>query len=97
MIKKVDIAGIQLDNYNARECVMAVERMLGENAFHTVEEVNMDMIMLTASDEVVKDTLNHLDCSIIAENGILDAVGEPYVGRRETDADDCFYEIHYEF
>ena len=43
MIKKIDIAGIQLDNYSARECVMAVERMLNENAFHTVEEVNMDM------------------------------------------------------
>ena len=37
MIKKIDIAGIQLDNYSARECVMAVERMLNENAFHTVE------------------------------------------------------------
>ena len=58
MIKKFDIAGIQLDNYSARECVMAVERMLSENAFHTVEEVNMDMIMLAASDEAVSDTLN---------------------------------------
>lgn len=93
MIKKIDIAGIQLDNYSARECVMAVERMLNENAFHTVEEVNMDMIMLAASDKVVNDTLNHLDCSIITENGILDAVGESCIGSRETEADVCFYEI----
>ena len=93
MIKKIDIAGIQLDNYSARECVMAVERMLSENAFHTVEEVNMDMVMLASSDEEVSDTLNRLDCSIIAEKGILSAVGERAVGYRETDADDCFYEI----
>lgn len=93
MIKKIDIAGIQLDNYSARECVMAVERMLNENAFHTVEEVNMDMVMLASSDEAVSDTLNRLDCSIIAEKGILSAVGERAVGHRETDADDCFYEI----
>lgn len=93
MIKKIDIAGIQLDNYSARECVMAVERMLSENAFHTVEEVNMDMIMLAASDEAVSETLSGLDCSMIAEKGILDAVGERTIGHRETDADDCFYEI----
>ena len=93
MIKKIDIAGIQLDNYSARECVMAVERMLSESAFHTVEEVNMDMVMLASSDEEVSDTLNRLDCSIIAEKGILSAVGERAVGHRETDADDCFYEI----
>ena len=93
MIKKFNIAGIQLDNYSARECVMAVERMLSENAFHMVEEVNMDMVMLAASDEAVSETLNRLDCSIIAEKGILDVAGERSVGYRETDADDCFYEI----
>lgn len=93
MIKKIDIAGIQLDNYSARECVMAVERMLSENTFHTVEEVNMDMIMLAASDDAVSEALNRLDCSIIAEKGILDVVGDRSIGHQETYADDCFYEI----
>ena len=34
-----------------------------------------------------------MDCSIIAEKGILDVARERSVGYRETDADDCFYEI----
>lgn len=93
MIKKIDIVGIQLDNYSARECVMAVERMLSENTFHTVEEVNMDMIMLAGSDEKVEGVLNCLNCSIIAEKGILDAAGEKSLVSREAEAADCFYEI----
>lgn len=93
MIKKIDVAGIQLDNYSARECVMAVERMLSETTFHTVEEVNMDMIMLAESDEKVTDVLNRLNCSIIAENGILEVAGERSLVPREMEASDCFYEI----
>lgn len=93
MVKKIDIAGIQLDNYSARESIMAVERMLSEVAFHTMEEVNMDMLMLAATNEKVKAALNHLDISIIMDQGIIDAAGERSIIKRGLDREDCFYEI----
>ena len=36
MIKKVDILGIQLDNYTVREAIMCVERYLSNNVLNTI-------------------------------------------------------------
>ena len=36
MIKKVDILGIQLDNYTVREAIMCVERYLSNNVLNTL-------------------------------------------------------------
>ena len=37
MIKKVDILGIQLDNYTVREAIMCVERYLSNNVLNTID------------------------------------------------------------
>ena len=46
MIKTIDFAGIELDNYTVREMIMNVEKDMSDHGFHTIEEVNMDTIML---------------------------------------------------
>lgn len=48
MIKKIDIAGIRLDNYTVREAILNLEREMSDQGFHTVEEVNTDTLMLAA-------------------------------------------------
>jgi len=94
MIKKIDIAGIELDNYTVREAIMNVEKMLGNNVFNTLEEVSMDTIMLAETNEKVKSVLASLDYTIIAETGILDAVGEKSLQREHEIKDrDFFFEF----
>lgn len=52
MIKTIDFAGIELDNYTVREMIMNVEKDMSDHGFHTIEEVNMDTLMLAETDEL---------------------------------------------
>ena len=79
MIKKIDIAGLQLDNYTVREMLMRVDRRISEKILTTIEEVNMDTLALAESDE---------------EEGILRAVSADTLQRRhEIEDHDFFYEL----
>ena len=73
MIKKIDIAGLQLDNYTVREMLMRVDRRISEKILTTIEEVNMDTLTLAESDEEVKQSLEACDYTVIADEGILRA------------------------
>lgn len=75
MIKTIDFAGIVLDNYSVHETIMNVEKNMSDHGFHTIEEVNMDTLMQAETDEVIKDALQMAEHTVIAEAGILDAVG----------------------
>ena len=94
MIKKIDIAGIALDNYTVRETIMQIEKQMSDHGFHTIEEVNMDMLMLMETDEAVRQALTTVEHTVIAEAGILDAVGAgSYQRRHEIEHHDFFYEM----
>jgi len=94
MIKTIDIAGIQLDNYTVRETLMKVENELSDQGFHTIEEVNMDTLMMAESDEVIREALELVEHTVIAEAGILDIAGAgTYQRRREIEHRDFFYEM----
>lgn len=82
MIKKIDIAGLQLDNYTVREMLMRVDRRISEKILTTIEEVNMDTLALAESDEEVKQALEACDYSVIADEGILRAVSADTLQRR---------------
>ena len=73
MIKKIDIAGLQLDNYTVREMIMKIDRCMSERNFTTIEEINMDTLHMAASDEDVKEAIGVLDYTVIADTGILSA------------------------
>ena len=94
MIKSVDFAGIQLDNYTVRETIMNVEKNMSDHGLHTIEEVNMDTLMLADSDDTVRAALDFVEHTVIAEAGILDAVGAgSYQRRHEIEHHDFFYEL----
>ena len=94
MIKKIDIAGIELDNYTVRETIMQIENQMSDQGFHTIEEVNMDMLMLMETDEAVRQALTTVEHTVIAEVGILEAVGAgSYQRRHEIEHHDFFYEM----
>lgn len=94
MIKTIDVAGIELDNYTVRETIMNVEKNMGDSGFHTIEEVNMDMLLLAENDDVIREALRSVEHTVIAERGILEAVGaDSYQRKHEIDHHDFFYEM----
>lgn len=76
MIKKINIVGIELDNYTVREVGINVERMITEKSFIIVQEVDMDTLMLAKQDEKVRTGIEMADLTIISEMEILEAAGE---------------------
>ena len=94
MIKKIDIMGIQLDNYTVREAIMIVEKMLSNNVFNTLQEVYMNTLIMAGEEEDVRTVLETLDHTVIAEKGILEATGEDSLQRiHEIEDCDFFYEL----
>lgn len=94
MIKTIDIAGIQLDNYTVRELIMKVEKEMSDQGFHTIEEVNMDTLMMAETEQAVREALVSADHTVITEAGILDAVGiGGYQRKHEIEHRDFFYEM----
>lgn len=94
MIKKIDIMGIQLDNYTVREAIRHVETYLSDNVLNTIETISMQMLLEAEQDEVVKEVIDSLDLSIIGEKEILRAAGVATMQRmKETEENDFSFEF----
>lgn len=94
MIKKIDILGIQLDNYTVRESIMQVETCLEGHVLNAIERVSMQMLLESEQDPVVKDVLTSLDLTIVGEKEILQAAGAQTLQRvKETEEHDFSFEF----
>ena len=94
MIKKIDIMGIQLDNYTVREAIRQVEAYLSDNVLNTIESISMQMLLEAEQDEVVKEVVDSLDLSVIGEKEILQAAGVATMQRvKETEENDFAIEF----
>lgn len=71
MIKKVDILGIQLDNYTVREAIMCVERYLSNNVLNTIESISLQMPIDSETNPVLKEVMSSLDATIIGEKELF--------------------------
>ena len=94
MIKEIIVAGIKLHNYTVLENLTQIAKNLEANVFTTIEEVYMKTILLAKKDESVKETLESVDVAVIAETGILDAVGQSTIFRRaEIERREFFFQL----
>ena len=91
MVKKIEVAGIQLDNYTVRESMMQVDKNISAAGLYTIEEVNMDMILHAGTDESLKKVLSFLNETIISENAILKAVNQLTMQRQHEIQDHTFF------
>lgn len=86
MIKKIEILGIQLDNYNIREAMRRVEAFLDDTTLRTIEEISMDTLVAAKEDEALKGFIEGLDLAVISDKEILREAGEDSSERmRETE------------
>lgn len=94
MIKKIDVAGIELDDYTVRESILNLEACLGQGGFYTIQEITMATIMQANTNEQVREALGKVTHSIISDVGILDAIGGTSLQRKHEIVDrDFFYEF----
>lgn len=75
MLKKIDILGIEVDNYTVREAMMQVENYLDNTVMNTIETIDMKMLELAGRDETVRACMEQLDLAVIGEKEILIAAG----------------------
>lgn len=71
MLKKIDILGIEVDNYTVREAMMQVENYLDNTIMNTIETIDMKMLELAGQDETVRACIEQLDLAVIGEKEIL--------------------------
>ena len=94
MIKQIIVAGIKLHNYSVIENLTKIAKNLEANVFTSIEEVYMKTVLLAKEDESVKETLESMDVTVIAEPGILDAVGQATMFRRaEIERREFFFQL----
>ena len=94
MLKKLDILGLELDNYTVREAMFNVETYLNNDVMNTVETISMRMIEQAGGDEVMHNCLQELDLAVIGEKEILTAAGAASTQRiRETVENEFFLEF----
>lgn len=94
MIKKVDILGVQLDNYTVREAIMKVEGYLDNNVLNIIECITSQMLINLDTDEVTRNVISSLDLAVIGDKEIIQAAGLGSMQRiRETEENDFYFEF----
>lgn len=94
MTKKIDILGMELDNYTVREAIRYVETYLSNNVLNTIENVTMKTLIASETDSVIGEALSLTDLTIIDEKEIIQAAGVATMQRlQETVSNDFAYEF----
>lgn len=92
MIKKIEILGIQIDNYTVREAMLMVETYLNNTVMNTIEDISMEMLVKAKEDETLKESIESLDLAIVNEKEILKAAGVNSPQRVKETAEKQFFE-----
>lgn len=94
MIKKIDVLGVQLDNYTVREAIMQVEVYLESSELNTIESISAKTLMNAQNDLVLREVIDALDLAIIGEKEIMQAAGIETMQRiKETEENDFFFKF----
>lgn len=94
MIKKIELLGMQLDNYTVREAMMQVENFLSGDVLASIEDISVQMLLNAEEDAVVREVVSSLDLAVIGEREIIQAAGDAAMQRiRETEENDFFPEF----
>lgn len=94
MIKKIDILGMQIDNYTVRESILRLDTYMSNTVLNIIETVTMKQLVKAAENPAIKDCLMQADLCIIGEREILAETGNTTVQRmREVRDQDFMLEL----
>lgn len=91
MVKKLDILGMEIDNYTVRESIMQVEVYLNQTGMSVIETISMKMLDMAGEDATVRACIDQLDLAVIGENEILSAAGVSSAQRKREILDHEFF------
>lgn len=81
MIKKIDILGMQVDNYTVRESLLRLDTFMSSNVLNIIETVTMKQLISAAENTMIKDCLEQADLCIIGDGEILAETGNATLQR----------------
>lgn len=94
MNKKMDLAGVRIDDYSVCQAMRKVEIFLNNECMNTVETVTMKTIVAAGRDETVRECLEKMDLVMAADKEILEMAGIVLPERiREIEEKEFFYEF----
>ena len=76
MNKKMDLAGVRIDDYSVREAMRKIEIFLNNECMNTVETITMKTIVAAGKDESVRECLEKMDLVMAADKEILELAGK---------------------
>lgn len=91
MVKKIDILGMEIDNYTVRESIMQVELYLNQTGMSVIETISMKMLNMAGEDECIRACIGQLNLAVIGENEILAAAGVASAQRKREILDHEFF------
>ena len=57
MVKKLEILGMELDNYTVREAMFQIEGFLATTIMNTVEAISMEMLVKAQADSLLRECI----------------------------------------
>lgn len=94
MIKKINILGMQVDNYTVRESMLRLESYMNSTVLNVIETITMQQLILATENPVVRECVEKCDLSVIGEKEILEESGQVSVQRmREIKDRDFMFEL----
>ena len=81
MIKKIDILGMQVDNYTVREAILQLDTYMNSTVLNIIETVTMKQLMQAVENPKVRACIEQADLSVIGESEILSETGAVSVQR----------------
>jgi N-acetylglucosaminyldiphosphoundecaprenol N-acetyl-beta-D-mannosaminyltransferase len=92
MMRKIEIAGLQFDNYSVDDTMRMLDKASAERAFFSIAEVDADMILRAGSDETMREAFGRLNHTILADEVILKAAGQYSAQRQHEITERRFYQ-----
>ena len=89
--KKIEIMGVEIDNYSVRESLLLADAYLNNNVMNTIEYITMDTISKAAKDPYLKNQLEKIDLLMPCEKEMLDVYGIKDIQRRKEIGENVFF------
>lgn len=94
MIKKITIAGIEIDDNSITDEILHLDRELENQSLFVIEEITMNMLLIAAQNEEAKKAIDLAALTVIGETGVLETAGPISVQRkREIENHEFFYQF----
>lgn len=90
-MKKIEIMGVEIDNYSVRESLLLADAYLNNHVMNTIEYVTMDAVNKASKDPHYKEQLEKIDLLLPGEKEMLDVYGMKDNQRKKEIGEHLFF------